>query len=342
MMSVGETRLLGKVTGGDSVNRTDERFAIHGTDLGIMWDAGGGRVFVMFGDTYGNGWGGHGAGPDHADWRCNTLLASATRDLEPDGLVLDRGLCRVRGGGASQAIPSMRANLPRLHFPEHTLIPNSGITVDGVHYVHWMSVLIWRGPGRWRTFQAGIARSDDDARSWTKPLAGRWWNLDGANRFQIGAFARAADWVYLFGTTNGRFGPAYLARVGPDAVDRVAAYRYWNGTAWVPRPDAATPVISGPVGEMSVAYHRGVGRWLAMHLDEERSMIVLRSAEDVTGPWDEGVPVASAAEYPALYGGYLHPWHLDSDRIYWLMSRWAPYNVYLMSTTLNAGTGTPE
>ncbi|GAB3710628.1 DUF4185 domain-containing protein [Mariniluteicoccus flavus] len=336
---VTETTLLGKVTGTDSTNETHLGLGIHGTDLGFLWDAGDDRVFSMFGDTYGEGWGGHGAGPRNADWRRNVLLSSRSRDLEGEGLVFDQGVVRRTRGGAAQVIRSSRMNIPRTNFPEHTLIPNGGITVDGVHYVHWMSVLIWLRGGRWRTFQAGIARSDDDGRTWTKPLRGRFPNLLGRSRFQVATFARetdpaAGDWVYLVGTSNGRHGSAYAARTRPDAVDRVSAYRYWDGADWQPRMDRAAPIFPGPVGEMSVAYHHGLKRWLAMHLDEDRAAIVVRSAESITGPWSAGEIAASGQQFPALYGGYLHPWFLDGDTIYWLMSQWAPYNVFLMRSRI--------
>lgn len=334
-----ETVRHSQVTGPDSVNSTADRFGVTATDLGLLWDAGPDdtgqdRVFVMFGDTYGAGWGGRGAGPRSADWRTNVLFSSQTTDLETDSLRLDAAVSRVRRGGAAQVIRRNRLNVPRLPFPEHTLIPNAGITVDGVHYVQWMSVALWQGGGRWRTFQSGIAVSRDDAHTWTKPVRARWWNLLGRNRFQVAAFTCDADWVYLIGTTNGRHGPAYLARVRPDRIARVAAYQYWDGTDWQPSPRRAVPVIAGSVGELSVVYHRGLGRWLAMHLDEERAAIVLHCAQAITGPWSPGVEVASGRDYPGLYGGFMHPWAVDDDRIYWLMSQWDPYNVFLMRTTL--------
>lgn len=340
MIRVRETALLHQITGVASINTTDRAFGIQGTDLGLLWDAGDGRVFVMFGDTYGRGWGGHGAGPATAEWRTNTLFSSRSTDLERDGLLLDTGLVRRGVGAATQVIRRNRLNVPRLKFPEHTLIPNAGITVDGVHYVQWMSVAFWRGGGRWRTFQAGIAVSKDDGRTWSKPMGGRWTNLLGRDRFQVGAFTRDDDWVYLFGTTNGRYGPAYLARVAPNRVARAAAYQYWDGDGWSRRQSRAAPVIDGPVGELSVAYHRSLRQWLALHLDETRAAIVLRSAPQITGPWSDGDVAASGRDYPGLYGGYLHPWFLDGDRIYWLMSQWGPYNVFLMRSVLSdGGTG---
>ena len=50
--------------------------------------------------------------------------------------------------------------------------------------------------------------------------------------------------------------------------------------------------------------------------------------------WSAGEVAASGRDYPGLYGGYLHPWFLNGDRIYWLMSQWDPYNVFLMRTIL--------
>lgn len=343
MVRVVDTQLLHKITGVDSINATGERFGIHGTDLGIIWDAGPGtdgedRVFVMFGDSYGPDWGGRGAGPSKAQWRTNTLMSSRSRDLE-HGLFLDSTLVRRSRSGARQVIRRNRLNVPTKPFPEHTLIPNSGITIDGVHHVHWMSILIWLPGGRWRTFQSGIAVSHDDARTWRKPVGARWPNPWGRNRFQIGAFTTDPGddrHVYLFGTTNGRWGPAYLARTPRDRVAQVSSYRYFDGTDWVRHSRHAAPVLTGNVGELSVSYHPGLDRWLAVHLDEAQAAILVRSAPSITGPWTDGEPLATGAEHPGLYGGFLHPWALDGDTIYWLMSQWDPYNVFLMRSRLAA------
>ncbi|WP_415835347.1 DUF4185 domain-containing protein, partial [Corallococcus soli] len=34
-------------------NQTHTNYEVYGTDLGIVWDKGGGEVFVLFGDTFG-------------------------------------------------------------------------------------------------------------------------------------------------------------------------------------------------------------------------------------------------------------------------------------------------
>jgi hypothetical protein len=328
MVRVLETTRVCQVTGAGSANRTDERFGIHGTDLGIMWDAGDGRVFVLFGDTFGQGWGGHGAGPGHADWRRNVLAFSTGRDLG-QCLPLDGAMERP-GGGACQVIPSGTGQ-------EVTVIPNGGIAVDGRHYVHYMSVRRWGPPGTWRTNHAGIAVSADGGRTWDKPARAQWRNgWPHHNPLQIGALPRSGDHVYLFGTSNGRYGDAYLARAAPSGLLDTGAYEYWDGSGWTDRLRAAAPVFEGPVGEMSVAYSGYLGCWLLLHLDERRQGLVLRAADRLTGPWTWGEVVVSGREYPAVYGGYLHPWSLDGPDLYYLVSQWGPYNVFLTRSRVEA------
>ncbi|GAA1197832.1 DUF4185 domain-containing protein [Prauserella alba] len=329
----GKTERIAKVTGADSANHTAERFAFAATDLGVLWDAGGGRVFALFGDTFGEGWGGHGAGPGSADWRSNVLAWSAARDLS-GGLPLDGVVARA-DGGAAQVIPSGRR--------EVTVVPNGAITVDGVHYAHYMSVREWGEPGHWRTNHAGVAVSRDDGRTWHRPRTARWRNRDGHSRFQLGAFARDGEHVLLFGTTNGRHDVPYLARTRPSDLLRVRAYEYWDGSGWRGDEDAAAPLFDGSVGEMSVGYHRGCDRWLMLHLDEPRRGIVARTAPAPTGPWTGGDLVVSGDEHPAVYGGFLHPWSLDGTLadasgpsggfdVHYLVSQWGPYNVFLTRT----------
>lgn len=331
MVRVIETTQVGRVTGAGSASRTDERFGITATDLGILWDGGDGRVRVLFGDTYGAGWGGGpGGGPGDADWRFNVLAFSGASDLS-GGLPLDEVIARD-DGMAAQIIDGERGRRD-----EHTIIPNAGIAVDGTEFVHYMSIRQWGEPGTWSTNYAGIAVSADGARTWDSDAGGRWINrVERDHPFQIGAFARDGEYVLLFGTTNGRFGDAYLARVPAGAVADVGAYEYWTGEGWGRDEFGVAPVFHGPVGELSVAYNVHFGQWMAVHLDEHRAAIVLRTADDPTGPWSAGEVLASGADHPALYGGYLHPWSLDGPDIHYLVSQWGPYNVFLFRSRLAA------
>ena len=343
-----DLRLVAKVTGEDSPNRTGSRFDFLATDLGILWDDGDGGVLAAFGDTYGQGWVGPGAGARSADHRRNVLARSTATELSA-GLPLD-SVTEDRPGHAAEILP--RDPKRRL---ESTVIPTAGIAVDGVQYLHYMSVKLWGIPGGWRTNYGGIAYSRDGGMSWHKDADARWRNSwFGRQRFQLGAFARDTEgssistaWVYLFGTRNGRAGPVYLARVHPERIAEPHHYRYWTGQGWHHWWRRARPVAPGPAGELSVAWHSGLDRWLMVHLEDGRAgirpragldrssgRIVLRAAHQVTGPWGPAQTLVSSSDYPGLYGGYLHPRALDGAEIYFTMSQWAPYNVYLMHANL--------
>lgn len=339
MVRVLEVTPIGMVTGEDSVNHTGSGFGVYGTDLGIIWANRPGEVLLAFGDTYGREWGGSGAGPAHADWRCN-FVARSTTTLLDQGLTLEP-MARRDDGAAAQAIERAQDR-----DRENTVIPTSGIAVDGVNYLAYMSVQSWGDPGRWHTNHAGIAVSEDNGLTWRKPDA-RWPNerrqMGTFDRprdhpFQIAAFTRDADHVYLFGTPSGRFGSASLARVRPDQVLSTGRYQYWTGTDWsADDPFGAVPIIAGPVGELSVRFNQFTNSWLAMHLDERRAAIVLHEAPNVTGPWSDGIPVVDGSRYPGLYGGYLHPWTTADPVIYFTMSQWGPYNVSLVRAVLATG-----
>jgi hypothetical protein len=340
-----KVEVVAQVTGEDSPNHTGSRFGFLATDLGILWDDGGGHVLAAFGDTYGEGWRGPGAGLRTADHRRNVLARSLSAGDDPaaraasskaalrEGLRLDQ-VVQDRPGHAAEIIPA--DPLPLI---ESTVIPTAGIAVDGVQYIHYMSVARWRKKG-WRTNYGGLARSEDGGTTWKKTRRAHWRNSLLARRsFQLGAFARDPrgdrDWVYLFGTPNGRAGAISLARVAPPSVGDPSAYLYWTGTGWSKRVREAVPVCDGPAGELSVAYHRGLGCWLMVHLDDAGGRIVLRAADEPTGPWSEGQTLVAGADHPALYGGYLHPHALDGDEVYFTMSQWGPYNSYLLRAELS-------
>lgn len=325
----GDVTVVAEVTGESSPNRTMSRFGFLATDLGVLWDDGAGAVLVAFGDTYGAGWRPPGAGSRSADHRRNVLARSrATTPAElAGGLPLDSVVEDAPGHAAEILGPTPGQR------HESTVIPTAGLAVGGRQYLHYMSVRSWGPPGRWVTNHAGIARSDDGGSTWTPAPGARWrnsWTWFGRHPFQLGAFTRDERWVYLFGTPNGRFGDVHLARVEPSRVDDVAGYRYWTGGGWGASVRAAAPVAAGPAGELSVAYHRGLRCWLMVHLDEARAEVVLRAAPDVVGPWSAPTTLVSGREHPGLYGCYLHPGALGGDEIYFTMSRWGPYNVFLV------------
>lgn len=91
--------------------------------------------------------------------------------------------------------------------------------------------------------------------------------------------------------------------------------------------------MTGPVAELSVRYDTFAHSWLMTYLNEHDAAIVLRHASSPQGPWSSEQVLASAADFPALYGGFMRPWSSGPD-LYFLMSQWNPYNVFLMRSTL--------
>jgi hypothetical protein len=222
-----DLELVAPVTGEDSPNRTGSRFGFLSTDLGILWDGG---VLAAFGDTYGEGWTGPGAGLRSSDHRRNVVARCTATDLS-GGLPFD-WVAEDRAGHAGEVLPAD----PRRRL-ESTVIPTAGIAVDGVQYLHYMSVKVWGVPGGWRTNYGGLARSPDGGRTWTKDPSARWPNTwRGRHPFQMGAFARDPreddGWVYLFGTRNGRFGDIHLSRVERAGVGDPRRYQYRTGSGW--------------------------------------------------------------------------------------------------------------
>jgi hypothetical protein len=77
-----------------------------------------------------------------------------------------------------------------------------------------------------------------------------------------------------------------------------------------------------------------------MYLDENQAAIVMRESTSLLGPWSGGkVVVRGGAEgqYGGLYAPTIHPWSTASGSpdLYFAMSWWPRYNVYLMKTTLD-------
>ncbi|MQA17278.1 MAG: DUF4185 domain-containing protein [Pseudonocardiaceae bacterium] len=199
-----------------------------------------------------------------------------------------------------------------------------------------MSVKHFGPAGKWTTNYSGIAYSDDNGQTWIDvPRARRHNTPSFDDPFQMVSYVRHDGYVYVFGTPNGRFGDARLARVPANGLLDRAAYEYWTGvTGWQPGNGRnATPIIPGPVGELSVQYNGALHAWTMMYLDESAGAITMRVGATPTGPWSPEFVIASAPHYPTLYGGYIHP-ASDGFDIYFTMSQFQNYNVSLMRVRL--------
>jgi hypothetical protein len=183
----------------------------------------------------------------------------------------------------------------------------------------------------WEVNYSGLAYSDDHGTRWYPDERARW---PGSSNFAQVAITRAGSHLYFFGIPAGRFGGLHLARVAAEMILDISAYRYWDGSGWARDPSHATTIVPAPVGELSVQWSPFLRRWLMLYLDEQLHAIVLRSAPQLIGPWSAAEVVATADAYPTLYAPYIVPKSLNGPDLYFTMSRYDSYAVFLMRTTL--------
>ena len=332
------TSIVGWVTGPDSPNQTIQRFAITGTDLGIMWDNGdpaNHQVLMAFGDT--NGY----CGIPGKQWRYNALMRSQDGALSktvavPDGVVGNRysGSPVWRPGISKQIINSIG------QAPEETgIIPTAGVAVGRTQYLNFMSIRDWDSPAHGRrtsrrsrcrrtTARPGASTPAPSARPRRATRTSRW------------ARSSSPDPAIPTSTRSGRRTGAavrhYVARVAPNLIPDLSKYEYWNADnqTWVPaNPAAATPVIPGPVGEMSAQYNTYLKQYLVMYGNGAND-VVMRTAPAPQGPWSPEQLLVPSMQIPGgIYAPYLHPWSTGKE-LYYNLSLWSAYNVMLMHTVL--------
>ncbi|MDQ3694468.1 MAG: DUF4185 domain-containing protein [Chloroflexota bacterium] len=299
----------------DAINPTGEEYEVYGTDLGHTFLYGD-ELYMIFGDTF---------GLNKTDWRSN---AAAVINIDQDpggGLIFDRMLTD-RPGHAKELLPSKK-----IDFDEITVIPTYGVAVGDRLVLHYMSVAHWGPPGEWTLGAAGLAYSDDAGETWTKDEAAIW---PGDSNFGQVSIVEHAGHLYLHGIPGGRFGGVHLARVAPERLLDFDAYEFWQGAAWDSDITSAATIVPAPVGELSVRWNPYYDTWVMMYLNEDRAAIVLRTADALTGPWSEEWIVATGREFPSLYAPYQFPLWNDGPEIYFTMSLFGPYQVYLMKTSL--------
>jgi len=320
-------------TGTESINRTDVYAAVGGTDLGILWDDGNNRILSVWGDTFSDNVVGIGTAKG-LDWRNNVLARSSNRDFQTRGVAIE-WWNTDRPNHARQIIPKDPFGT------EYTMIPTAGISINRRQYIAYMAVDHWGTAGNWVTQYAGIAWSDDFGQTWTKDQNARWNNnVDGTQNWQMVCFVRPGDgYVYLYGTPNGRFGGAKVARAPEGSLLNLSTHRQWNGTAWVNDQSQAINVIPSPVSELSITYHHPTKQWLAAYYHSTLNGIVVLTSPNLMGPWSAPSVVATAAEYPGLYGFYFHPWSVSNENPCASMSQWPPYQTELMLLSEIPGTG---
>lgn len=305
-----DATIVGKpLIGLPAANTVSRRSGVWAADLGITWDDGTGRTMIAYGDNY---------GPGHLH-PMSRFRGSAL------GYVNTRNPYNVR---MTKFFTGYEDRATEIVVSEHkwgrelSKIPTAAIALGRTQYIDFMSVRQWGDPGEWTTNWSRIYKSTDYGRTWT-PTEIMRPNRGGFAKFQMGAFVRVGDYVYEFGTHNGRLGDAYLSRVKVGQFEKLHAWRYWNGRKWVHDPAAATPVVPGRVSELSVQWNPTLRRFMLLTLGVGDA-IYLRYSKDLI-KWTNKyqlIPEQSAK----VYSPYFLP-HQNGRNVFFTLSTWFPYTV---------------
>lgn len=322
-------RVTGRTMTGERLpnpNRTDQVWDVGGTDLGVIWERAPGNYGIFFGDTFGSDFtpNSNNPGPNGSRWRSNVLAFSKNDDPE-QGIIFDNMLSGS-DGKAKEVLPGARAG-------GNSSIPTAAIRVNGVDYAHCFKVATWNPD--LATEYSTLYKSTDDGQNWSR-IQEVTFGAD--SRFALAAFFKKDGYVYMIGTPAYRNKPGYLARVREEHIEQISRYEYWNGTgsSWVKGDESRSSVlIPGTVGELSLIYNETYKKWIVAYFNGAEYNITMRIADDITGPWDKKFVLASGHDYPQLYGSYFHPLSAKGDYLYFTMSMWMPYNVFLMKVELS-------
>jgi hypothetical protein len=317
------TQKISQLTGEDSPNKTLSRFGVWGTDL-CSFTVLDGKTYLFGGDTF--------SSENSEGWRSNVLLIS--EDTDPsDGLDITDAVTDKRGNAKELLLSIKQDNT------EMTVIPTNLFSAQGKLYCVYMSVSHWGDAGRWDCRYSGLAVSEDGGKKWVKLPDVKW---PGDSGFIQTANVQVEDTMYFWGILSGRFGGVSLMKVPVAQLEDMNAYRYYTGKDEAGLPvwesgDAgiahAAKVIRRPVGEISVIYDEYLGNFLITYLDEGADAIVLREGVTPWGEYGEAYDLATPAEYPSLYGAYMHPDYVSDGGkgVYFTMSQYFPiYNVMWM------------
>lgn len=329
-------RVTGATLSGESLpnpNNTHLRWNLGGTDLGIIWEMGNGEYGILFGDSYGSDFKPVGGGPGAAsDWRSNVLAFSENTDLD-NGLKFKSML--VNKYRPDRALPVIE----RENYFSFTYIPTAAVELNGKQYMHYM---YWEVGNAIRADQnySSIYCSEDYGQTWSS-CRGKI-SFDTDSYFAMAGYAKKPgdEYCYMLGAQSGRGyrrSSAKLARFKYDNILNKTEYEFRNGgkREWIKGKESqATTVLDGTVGELSVMYLEEYSRFLVLYFDSEEYAICYRSAARMQGPWSKERVLCSGrnSKYAQLYGSYIHPLSAKkgSSTIYWTMSQWQPYNVFLM------------
>eukprot|EP01043_Picozoa_sp_COSAG02_P050670 COSAG02_NODE_5237_length_4513_cov_7.143860_1_plen_680_part_00 len=291
--------LVNQIIGQNALVPTVATADVAGCDLGICF-AHQGDLWLLFGDTFGNGSDFAKDGGARTAWRSQTLAHATVRAAAgPTAEVIRVGapaaaaavvagpgltLAAVAWDEVSATDPTTRQLMHVGHQTdlkdELTVIPTAGWSNGSHAHVWYMSVRHFDGD-TWTCNNASVGTAEHLAAStFAKHSDSVLWAANVETlQFAVANYDPAASpaptgvslrYIYLLGTPCGRLGVARLLRVATNAALHSDQYEYFSGTVggadtWSTDVVAAVEVISAGVGELSVTWVPALQRWLALY-----------------------------------------------------------------------------
>jgi hypothetical protein len=279
-----------KQLGRPTVNQTESRYGVIGTDLGNSFEHQG-RLYVLFGDTIAPG------APD-------PLAYSDSSD--PEGPLQLDFLSDARGTFLPVSAPGISMG------PFE--VPVAGLSLNGTMYVVVKTNYALRPPA----YTAVLTRFDERARSFStvRELSrlpeGRFITMTlRLAPADLAGLPTAEPYVLAFGSGEYRRSNAYLAAVPAERFESGAGTCYFAGLdgaepRWTEDEGAAAPIVSHPViGDVSVQLVKQLGVWLMTYDSRYPQGILLRYANQPWGPWSDPIVIFNAQRDDAV-GAYIH------------------------------------
>ena len=334
-------------------NRTETKFGIIGTDLGVSF-AHRDRIYFLFGDTWRMG---HGTPNDDLD-----SIAFCTDANADDGLELTF-LPRA------PSVPGVALGVFE--------VPLDGISWNGSMYAFFSTdhrqVGIYALMGR-----SILARSDNNGLDFTLLYEVSRYKFINVSAMIVDAGKHGlpgdGPQLVVFGSGRYRSSDVYLAVKPAVKLEEPGGFLFYAGGLgqpyWSRNEDGAVPLFGeGCVGELSVRWNPLLGVWTCLYNADwpaDRSSvggIVMRWARRPFGPWSEGDLVFSvndglgkfmhlpnvdhtqegfgldrSADLGGMYGPYQIPqytrWSGNGVQIYFTMSTANPYQTMLMTVSI--------
>ncbi|MDP9238268.1 MAG: DUF4185 domain-containing protein [Chloroflexota bacterium] len=287
-----------------------------------------GKSYWFFGDAVRNGPGG----------RQDVIPAAVATSTDFDGSDCVR-MSFKRSAGVAQPL------FPRLG--ETTAWPDGILLLDDGSMVFYMVKVQRDSPFAWHVSAVGLGRVPANSVDGVRSVESIWGDNSGFAQRVTGVRSPVRDGgdVIVYISTAG--GANYAARAPIDRIAEAAAYTYWDGRRWQPRPQDAQPMwpLSAPATEfphdngVSVTFDEASGKWLAMY-NGELGTVKVRTSDHPWGPWSEPVTWLDCRAlvedaYPYCYSAEIHrELSHDPATIYITFSSQKPYDIELVELHL--------